>query len=199
MAFNLTSALSDLGFDLGDEFGSSTTGAGVGGAVGLGLDLFAANQQKQAVEDSFNVFSRQTVANTAVQLNQLSTARLQERLTAAQQLEDLDFAARTALSSSFQSALESGVSGNSVKALNNAQRLQVDRVRNRIIERQDALDAEYGAQGAALARQAKQSMVNAALSLANSTPSFFQIAGAAAQAGINLADNLGYGPINLDD
>lgn len=199
MVFNLAGPLADLGFTLADDQGLNTdAGAGLGGILGTGLDLIGRNQQVQATEDSFNQFARQTQVNTGLRLNQLSTRRLQERLQAAQQIEDLNLSANAALASSIQSALESGVSGNSVKALDNAKRLQVSRVRGRLIRRQEALDAELDTQSRATIRQAKQAMTNAALRLENSLPSSFQIYASAIGAGVDVFKNFGFGPINLD-
>jgi hypothetical protein len=97
-----------------------------------------------------------------------------------------------------QSALESGVAGNSVKALSNAKRLQLDRVKDRIIRRQEALDGELTLQNQALVQRAKTSMLTAAFKLESSLPSTFEIVGSGLQAGIGVGLNFAGDPADID-
>lgn len=196
---NSVSQFSDLGFTLGDESGNSDIGAGIGAGIGLAFDLIGANQQKVAIEKRFRAFSQTAIQNQTIRRNQLQTRRLQERLNAAQAIEDLELSGQAALASTYQSALESGISGNSVKALNNAQRMQLDRVRRRLLDRQVQLDDEFLRQDRAIIRQTRQSMIDSAFSLTNQLPSIYEVIGSGIQAGINVGQNFGFGDISVDE
>ena len=163
-------------------FGSATVagaqiGGPVGGAIGAGVDLFALFSQRQDSEQEARRFSEQQRQGQALESNSLGMARVQESLNAAQALEDLERGGEMALGAANQSALESGVAGNSVQGLNLARRMQIDRVRRRIMDRQEQVDAEFNLQNAALRLRTQASITSAVLELENNLPSIFELIG----------------------
>jgi hypothetical protein len=176
----------------GAQVGSLAGGAGgpIGAAVGLGFDIFALVAQRKQAKKDFKTFKEFQFAEMRLNQASLTNQLFEERLNALQSMSDLTEAAEISIGAGQQSALESGVSGNSLKAVSATKRLQTERVRGRIVERLKRLDVNFKLQNDALRLSVHSALTSAAMQLERSLPSPFELIGGAAKGGLSVYDTL---------